>query len=221
MFAGLDLSASNQKASGICILDAHKKVLQVGKWYEFKEILPFIPSDRKETILVAIDGPLKPPHELDWCCFSSKNPTCNHIQTTLYKGRYGEYLLNKMGFRCFVTSRNSFAKKWMLRCFHLNRFLIDEGFQTIEVFPTATKKLLFPFLKGKKQLKSSREKLLIALKEWGLRFSDDSIIYSHDELDAVLAALTAYIHAQGKSRSIGNDSDGYIIIPNKNLISDI
>lgn len=221
LFAGLDPSASDQKASGICLLDSYKKVLHIGKWYEFKEILPLIPSDKKEIILVAIDGPLQPPHELDWCCFSSKMAACDHLQTTPYKGRYGEYILNKMGFRCFVTSRNSFAKKWMLRCFQLNHFLIDKGLQTIEVFPSATKKLLFPFLKGKKQLKSNRKKLLKALKKWGLRFSDPSIVYSHNELDAVLAALTAYLHDQGESISVGNSSDGYIIVPKENLFNEM
>ncbi len=213
LFVGIDPSASPRRASGICMMNSNLRILNIGKWYEFSDLDKIISPYKDQIRFIAIDGPLQPPHELDWCCFSSRSPACSHHQTTSYKGRYCEFLLIKKGFRCFVTSKNSFAKDWMLHCFQLNSFLGEIGYRTLEVFPTATRKILFPALKGKKQLKPYREKLQHDLIEWGIQFPDTSVIYSDDELDAVLASLTALLHYRRKTIPIGNSADGFIFIP--------
>jgi len=215
LFVGIDPSASSGKASGICIMNSKLGILNIGKWYEFTDFDKIISPYEDQIYYIAIDGPIRPPYELDWCCFSSRSPGCSHHQTTSYKGRYCESLLIKKGFRCFVTSKNSFAKDWMLHCFQLNSFLVEKGYRTLEVFPTATRKLLFPALKGKKQLKQNREKLQHDLIEWGIQFPvpDTTVVYSDDELDAVLASLTALLHYRKKTIQIGNSADGFILIP--------
>ena len=38
-------------------------------------------------------------------------------------------------------------------------------------------------------------------------------LYSHDELDALLAAYTAWLYANGRTEDIGLAEDGAIVIP--------
>ena len=215
--AGVDPSASSHKPSGVCVLRSDKAILLLDKWFTFGELAALLSGHGVVKNGVGIDGPLQPPAELDFCCFEEKSPACSHRQTTSYKGRYCEYLLNKNGFRCFVTSKDSFAKSWMRRCFRLNEFLHSLGYRPLEVYPTAVRKILFPEVTGKKQLLVNRRKLQESLKSWGIQFPDEKKIYSHDELDAVLAALTVWLFHRGKAISIGDERDGFIILPQVKL----
>ena len=212
-YIGLDPSASPLKPSGICVLNQQAKIIHIGKWMEFSEIAEILESLMGQVHSVAIDGPFQPPHELDRCCFSSNSGDCEHKQTTPFKGRYCEQLLIKRGYRCFVSSKKSFAKKWVNRCFLLNDFIKESGIKTLEVFPYATRKILFTHLKGQKQQKVFRIKLQSHLIQFGINFPFHPKVYSHDELDAVLAAVTGLLHAQSKSEALGDDLDGYIVIP--------
>jgi predicted nuclease with RNAse H fold len=196
-------------------MDVNKNVHYLGKWWEFNDILKLFYEISGNIVQIGIDGPLQPPYELDLCCFSGNSQSCAHFQTTTYKGRYCEYLLMKNGFRCYMTSKNSFAKNWILRCFELNQFLTSYSFQTIEVFPSATQKISFPQLKGKKQLKSSRESLEASLRKWGITFPELSSLYTHDELDSVLAAVTVLLYHKKGVIALGDDRDGHIYIPKR------
>jgi predicted nuclease with RNAse H fold len=129
------------------------------------------------------------------------------------KGRYCEYLLNKNGYHCFVTSRNSFVRPWIYRCFLLNDFLIKQGFTVLEVFPYATRRILFPELTGKKQQLEFRRTLYKELQKWGLFFPGSGQPYSHDELDAALAAVTVLLHSQNKTKLLGDAQDGFVCVP--------
>ena len=213
LFIGLDPSASPTKASGISIITSVGKVVFLGTWFDFSDLSKIIDTYPVSSGTIAIDGPLQPPHELKRCYFSMKSVDCPHQQTTPFKGRYCEQLLLKRGYRCFVSSKNSFAKKWMERCFRLNDFLYGLTLDTIEVFPHATRKILFPGLTGRKQEREFREKLQVHLSGIGIKFPADPEIFSHDELDAVLAAITNVLYGQGKTNKIGDDRDGYIHIP--------
>jgi predicted nuclease with RNAse H fold len=212
LYVGLDPSASTAKKSGACILNHNREIMYIGKWNNFGEISAIFKKYPAMQYLIGIDGPLQLPHELDTCCFS-ETPICSHRQTTSYKGRYCESLLIKKGYRCFMTSRNSFVKSWIRRCLALGNYLRQRLYDTIEVFPFASRRILFPDLVGQKQTNIFRKKLIENLVEWGIRFPSDWRIYSHDELDALLAAITALLHGDGQSERVGDYRDGYIIIP--------
>ncbi len=212
-FAGIDPTASPQTPSGVCLLNESLEIVFLGKCKGDREILQVLQNSPEPLYAVGIDGPLQPPHELQECCFRDDPPTCSHSQTTPYKGRYCEYLLTKNGFRCFPTSKNSFARRWIWRCFQLNQRLQKAGFTTLEVYPTATRKILFPQIRGKKQRRSTREALQQALRQTGVRFPAGGNVYSHDELDALLAAYTVLLLWQGKTVAVGDPQDGYIILP--------
>ena len=212
MYVGLDPSASARKKSGMCILNRKKKIQFIGKWSHFEEIDEVLKQIDAKKYLIGIDGPLQLPHELELCCFSSPS-TCNHRQTSAYKGRYCESLLIKKGYRCFMTSKNSFVKSWILRCLKLNKFLQIRSYDTLEVFPFATRQIIFPDLSGKKQTLQFRKTLLSHLQRWKVHFPLEDRVYSHDELDAVLAAMTALLHGRHQTEMIGDERDGFIVIP--------
>ena len=116
IFVGVDPSAGPSKPSGICLLNENKKIVYAGRWNHQKEICEILASVSGKPCITGIDGPLKLPHELDLCCFADTGSDCGHKQTTSYKGRQCEYLLIKRGYRCFLTSKNSFVKPWVRRC---------------------------------------------------------------------------------------------------------
>ncbi len=219
IFAGVDPSAKAQNASGVCLLDSRRKILLLERWGSFQELENLLAPFRGEIETVGIDGPLQPPFQLRRCCFSDPQPSCPHRQTTPFKGRYCEHLLNRNGFRCFVTSRNSFARSWAARCFALNDYLTGLGYRTIEVYPGAARKILFPQITGKKQLRSSRQQLQEAFRQRGFSFPDAHRLYSHDELDALLAAFTALLHYRDETVSVGDSRDGFIVLPRTRIIS--
>jgi predicted nuclease with RNAse H fold len=95
----------------------------------------------------------------------------------------------------------------------LNRLCNDLSFRTFEVYPTATRKILFPDLTEKKQLKAGRKKLMDKLAGCGVSFPCQSQIYTHDEMDAALAAFTVLLHDNGSSIALGNHLDGFIVLP--------
>ncbi len=213
LFVGVDPSGSAMRPSGICIINRSKKVSLLGRWNTFKDIEKLLLPFREKICSIGIDGPLQPPHELDRCCFTRQSDHCSHKQTGKYKGRYCEYLLIKKGYRCFLTSKDSFVKTWVSRCFRLNEILTALGFRTIEVFPYAARKILFPDLPGKKYQRSFRQQLQKCLSEKGYILPEPDFIYSHDELDAVLAAVTSRLHFLGQAELVGDERDGYIVIP--------
>jgi predicted nuclease with RNAse H fold len=213
LFVGIDPSGSDKNPSGICILDSMKDIRFLGKWKTISDFQEILDSFRDEIRLVAIDGPLQPPHDLDRCCFSEQSSGCGHEQTGDNKGRTCERLLIKMGYRCFLTSKNSFVKGWVDRCFRLNEFLIGQGYRTIEVFPYATRKILFPGLPGKKYQRSFRQHLQRNLSQKGYSLPESDHLYSHDELDALLAAITSRLHFLKNTELVGDERDGYIVLP--------
>jgi predicted nuclease with RNAse H fold len=212
-FAGIDPSGSSEKYSGLCLMNEQKEVRFIGRWKLFEEILAILKPFQSQLEYIGIDGPLQPPHELGRCCFTDGSPQCEHKQSDGFKGRYCEYLLIKNGYRCFLTTRNSFVRPWIYRCFLLNDFLLEHHFSTVEVFPYATRRILFPNLTGKKQQLSFRWTLQKELQSWGLIIPPSGRVYSHDELDAALAALTVLLHFQHKSILLGSERDGFICIP--------
>jgi predicted nuclease with RNAse H fold len=213
LFVGLDPSAKSENSSGIGIISNTRNIHHIGTWKTFEELTQILNILKEKIVVIGIDGPLQPPAELDYCCFSDTQSECNHQQITPYKGRYCEFLLNRNGFRCFTTSVNSFAREWINRCFELNHYLTRLNYQTIEVYPTAARKILFPFLSGSKKNLDNRKRLQEALSQKGLKFNSFYSIYSDHELDALLAAYIAYLHQKGSTVSVGNRGDGFVILP--------
>jgi predicted nuclease with RNAse H fold len=113
----------------------------------------------------------------------------------------------KNGYRVFPLSLPA-MKKLTIRAMALNRLISEKEFKTVEVHPTSTCKALgMP--------KKDWGKIQTILVQMGLE-GDLKVrtLVSH-EIDAVLAALTAYLHIKNQTEALGDKNEGYIIIPKK------
>ena len=91
------------------------------------------------------------------------------------------------------------------------------GIEVIEVYPYASKVRLFgrPIPKktrseGRRWLRQRLGPLIEVLAE---RPS-----LNHDQLDAITAAHTAWLHAQSRTEAIGDPSEGVIVLPRLNEV---
>ncbi|MGB9959307.1 MAG: DUF429 domain-containing protein [Candidatus Bathyarchaeales archaeon] len=160
-------------------------IVETALIYMDKEILEKI-TQFKPTI-VAIDAPLKLPK----------------------KGlfRKADKELIKRGYRVFPPVLPA-MKRLTLRAIRLNRLITEKGVETIEVHPTSTRRALGMPLKDWEEIQKTFESM-------GLEGNLKKQALKPHEIDAVTAALTAYLHMQGLTEILGDEEEGYIIIPKK------
>lgn len=113
----------------------------------------------------------------------------------------------KQGYRVFPPRLPS-MKKLTQRAVRLNRILSESGFKTIEVHPTSTCKALSIPIKDK-------EKVQTVLTQIGLKGDFKVRPLTLHEIDAILAALTAYLHVINQTDALGDNKEGYIIVPKR------
>jgi len=99
-------------------------------------------------------------------------------------------------------------KTLTLRAMKLIKLMAKKGYKTIEVHPTSTRKALNMPLKDWRKIQTTLETIGL---EGDLKLR---ALKSH-EIDAVTAALTAYLYTQNQAEAIGDGEEGYIIIPRK------
>lgn len=114
--------------------------------------------------------------------------------------------MTEKGYRVFPP-RLPAMRKLTLRAVKLNKSIAKAGYKTIEVHPTSTRKALSMPTKD-------WGKIQAILAHIGLE-GDVRVrtLISH-EIDAVTAALTAYLHLKNQTEALG-DEEGYIIVPEK------
>ena len=83
----------------------------------------------------------------------------------------------------------------------------------IEVYPHASKVRMFGLPIPKKSTRAGRQWLRQRLEGLvpGLREHERRL--GHDELDAVVAAYTAYLRGQGQAEAVGDLQEGVIYVP--------
>lgn len=79
------------------------------------------------------------------------------------------------------------------------------GFGLIEVFPKATALILGYYDEDGRRM----QKNMLA---FGITGEPEKRLLSKDEIDAISAAITGYLHLQGKTKEVG-DEEGRIVIP--------
>lgn len=99
-------------------------------------------------------------------------------------------------------------KKLTLRAINLNKLIEEKTYKAIEVHPTSTRKALEMPLKEWKTIQEN-------LKILGLKGEIETRPLATHEIDAVTAALTAVLHLQNQTEHIGNNEEGYTIVPKK------
>lgn len=121
--------------------------------------------------------------------------------------RQCERLLLKMGIRLFPPNA-PFFKKIGIRGIEIANKFKKAGIDVFEVYPYASRVFLNIAPKAKKALKSGREEILNALSNF-LEFED---VKNHNEVDAIIAALTVKLYYEGKAIAI-KGFDGHILVP--------
>ncbi len=121
-----------------------------------------------------------------------------------------ERLLLKMGIRLFPSGA-PFFRKIALRGIEIAEELRKKGVEVFEVYPYATRVILDIAPGEKKQKKEGLEKIREALSKF-IEIPE----LNHDEVDAVIAALTVKLYYEGKGVVL-KGSDGSILVPKGEL----
>jgi predicted nuclease with RNAse H fold len=113
----------------------------------------------------------------------------------------------KSGYRVFPPKLPA-MRTLTMRAMKLNKLIANKGFRTIEVHPTSTCKALNMPLKD-------WGKIQTVLTQIGLEGDFKVRTLASHEIDAALAALTAYLYMSNQTEALGDKEEGYIIIPKK------
>ncbi|MEM3696070.1 MAG: DUF429 domain-containing protein [Candidatus Bathyarchaeia archaeon] len=161
------------------------KMVKTALVYTDEEILEGVLSHAPS--IVAIDAPLRLPKEGIL--------------------RKADKEMIRLGYRVFPPSLPA-MKKLTLRAIKINKLILEKSYKIIEVHPTSTRKALSMPLK-------EWERIQIALQTLGVEGDIKTRPLTSHEIDAVTAALTAYLHMQNLTEAIGDAEEGFIIVPKK------
>ncbi|HIC93192.1 MAG TPA: DUF429 domain-containing protein, partial [Anaerolineae bacterium] len=176
---GLDLTASSKRKTACVVLDEALSIPVCEFLARDGEIVALVEDHR--PVLVAIDAPLGLP--LGLCCLEE---TCPCRPASARKGRQCERELSALGIGCYYTTKRSIIKGMVYRAIALRKELEGRGFAVIEVYPYATKVLLFGKLPpkttvaGRRALQERLRRLIPAVPP------PQEDLLPHDVLDALL-----------------------------------
>jgi len=204
---GVDLRASRKKSSSVAILDSKSHLTELGSFYEDIELMKLVDDLRPD--LVAIGAPLNLPS--GFCCLDQ---SCDcRFSVPDRKGRLLELELAKMGISCFYTNKGSIIRELIYRGILLSQNLRGAGYNVIEVYPHATKMLLFG---DKVPPKNSAVSVsytighLTPLVSGMEKHADD---LDRNSCDAIINAYTGQLHAQSNTDVLGDPEEGILVLP--------
>ena len=206
-YFGLDF-ASPGHTSGYCVLDATGALLDIGLAGDDAEIIALI--ERSGARMVAVDCPLGLPAGLD--CL---DPAHSCTATSPKGFRESELAVRALGYGLYFTTKKTIIRAMAERGIALRRTLESSGLRVLEVYPYATKCILF----GKKMPKKTTPEGVAWLRDRvaaiipGVAAIPRAL--THDELDAAVAAYTALLYARGEAIALGNEAEGTIVVPRR------
>jgi predicted nuclease with RNAse H fold len=205
-YLGIDPTSAPGRPSAFAVLDDQGSLQDVGLVGEDDDILAL--ARRWRPRYLAIDAPLSLPEGM--CCLE-ESCTCAPASPDGLKA--AERALLKEGIGLFRTTKRSIIKAMIYRAMGLWRALEERGHTVVEVYPYASKVRLFGRPIPKKTTKAGRQWLRGRLEGLvpGLREHEGRL--SHDELDAIVAAHTAYLRGQGRAEALGDPHEGVIYVP--------
>lgn len=194
---GIDLTGSEKKKSGFAVLEDHFAITE--RIATDEEMINKIAAIK--PALVSMDCPLSLP--------LGRISVYDHDPGRVLYGinRKCELLLLKRGIRCYPPLIKS-MQKLTERGINLAERIRQMGYPVIESFPGGAQDVL-----GLPRKQKSLPLLIQGLQNLGIegRFADPGV--SHDEIDALTAALVGRFYLSGQFESIGDADEGCIIIP--------
>lgn len=196
LVVGIDLSGSEQRPTGICILDDNRCDLSVS--FTDKEIIE--KTMAANPSVVSIDSPLSLPRGRT--CVSD-DCRCRRFGIT----RDIERILKKRGVNIYPSLIRS-MQKLTQRGMKLSETLGKHGKLVIESYPGAAQDIL-----GFPRKRVNLDNLRIDLLSTGIIPTSETESVSHHEIDALTSALVGYFFLGGMFEAIGSNEEGYLIIP--------
>ncbi len=206
MFIGIDLTSSERKPSALVGLDEGLGLTFFNLLRSDAEIIKTI--EEASPRVVAIDAPLTLSKGL--CCLEESCPCQPQMEA---KGRSCERELARMGIPCYFTTKRSIIKNMVYRAIGFRDRLEFEGYCVIEVYPYATKVVLFGKPIPRKTTPQGLGFLRGHLCELLPSLSPYIGWFNHDLCDAAICAYTAYLYGRICGRLIGDIEEGRVFIP--------
>jgi len=188
---GIDLTGTEKRASGFCVLETKTMEVQTSLLYTDEEIVKKIQEIKPKV--VAIDAPLTLPKGRK----SIEERSNSHLRNC-------DKELLKRGIKFFPITLGP-MRKLTKRGMKLKEILEKKGFKVIEVYPGGAQDLL-----GIPRKQKGLEKLKSGLKKLGIKGLSRKM--NDDELDAVTCAYIAKLFLDGDYEVYGKE-DGTIIMP--------
>jgi predicted nuclease with RNAse H fold len=204
---GVDLRASNKKPSSIAVLDSQSHLAELASFFEDSELIQKV--DDLQPDLVAIGAPLNLP--AGFCCLDQ---ACEcHFSEPNRKGRLLELELAKMGISCFYTNKGSIIRELIYRGIRLSKTLREAGHSVIEVYPHATKMLLFGDKVPPKNSAISISYMIGHLTPLVSGMEQHADDLDRNTCDAIINAYTGQLHAQANTDVLGDPEEGILVLP--------
>ena len=194
---GIDLTGSEARASGWCLLDGPQA--QVAPVLSDDELIE--KTIRTRPRLVSIDSPLSLP--AGRVSVEDDDPG----RTEFGIMRECERELKRRGinvYPCLIPS----MQKLTARGIRLARTFRERGVPVIESYPGAAQDIMRIPRKG-----AGPEWLKAGLREFGISGDYEMRNVTHDELDAITSALVGTFYLAGMSEALGTDDEDPLIIP--------
>lgn len=188
---GVDLAANPSNATAVATLDG-RRLVALERAHPDRDIVAL--AARHDARLVAVDAPLAPPTGIGGN----------------YANRVAERDLRRAGFKAMPPSR---LGSLTFRGIALAGALRDAGFDVIEVFPRATLQRVGHALErgvgksGRESIAGARTALAALIANVPDALPDDHAA------DAIAAALTAALHAEGATEPYGDPDEGVVWVP--------
>ena len=204
---GVDLRTSSKKSSPLALLDEDSRLIWLGSFREDIELADLVKQLRPD--LVAIGSPLNLPAGL--CCLDKSCGCWFSVQDR--KSRLLELELAKMGISCFYTNKVSIIKDLIYRGMRLNHELRSEGYDVIEVYPHATKMLLFGDNMPPKNNPNSVNYMISRLETLVFGMDRYMVDIDKDVCDAIINAYTGRLHVNFDTDMLGDPDEGMLVLP--------
>jgi uncharacterized protein YprB with RNaseH-like and TPR domain/predicted nuclease with RNAse H fold/dephospho-CoA kinase len=194
---GIDLTGSEERPSGFCMLDGSTAMTTTLSTDD--EIIAATISARPHV--VSIDSPLSLPRGRT----SVGDDDPGREQYGIM--RYCERVLKQRGVNVYPALIPS-MQKLTARGIKLAARLRVAGVPVIESYPGAAQDIM-----GIPRKRASLELLRAGMVEFGVRGQYESEPVSHDELDAITAAIVGVFFWSGKFEALGAEDEEALIIP--------
>lgn len=199
---GIDLTGSEKKASGVCILKGKDAYLSLINSDE--DLIAAVKKAKPD--IISIDSPLSLPKGR--CCVEDY---CECRKFGIM--RECERILKRRGinvYPCLIPSMQKLTKRGM----ELTKIFKANGFTVIESYPGAAQDILrFP------RKRINLKELEIDLMNMGITPHCETEPITHDEIDALTSALVGYFFLANQYEAIGNEEEEFLIIPRLDTVN--